>query len=88
MISRLENQLKFTPQTVLSTDLDFDTISRFIDMDCNICKEPLDSFQDAHRHYLEKHKRCAYWLCCNLLLETPFDIVDHIKYHEMIDIFQ
>lgn len=80
--------MDFRSEMVLTRDIDFENIARFINTDCNICQQPLDSFEESHKHYLEQHKRSAFWMCCKLLLDTPFDIKDHIKYHEVIDIFQ
>lgn len=88
VVKKLEQQLHFEAKTIYISDMDFDRISRFIPMECNICKEPFESFDECHEHYLNLHGRSALFNCCNLMLETPYDVLDHIKYHESIDVFK
>lgn len=88
IIKRLEDQMNFEAQTVQTSDVDYDRIARFMAMECSICKEPFKSFSESHEHYIMNHNRSAYWTCCKLLLETPYDLLDHVKYHESIDVFQ
>lgn len=59
-----------------------------MDMKCTICNDKFSSFHGAHRHYFDKHKRSAAWTCCKIDLETPYDILDHLKYHESNDDFK
>lgn len=68
--------------------MNYDRISRFITQVCGLCKHPFESFDECHEHYLVSHGRSAYWNCCNLLLETPYDLLDHVRYHESIDVFK
>lgn len=88
VIRGLEKQLKFEAVLIQFSDLDFDKVSRFIEMECSICREKFDSFNNAHEHYYDKHSRCAFWTCCKIDLDTPYDILDHIKYHESIEDFK
>lgn len=88
IVERLEEQLSFEAKVVHLADMEFDRISRFIAPECGICKEPFESFDECHEHYLTSHGRSASWNCCNLLLETPYDVLDHLKYHESIDVFK
>lgn len=69
-------------------DVEFSRFDRFIPMECNTCNLQFDSFEDYNDHYLFKHQRSAVWNCCNLVLETPYDALDHLKYHESIDHFK
>ncbi|XP_055307187.1 zinc finger protein 12-like [Sitodiplosis mosellana] len=88
VIKNLEEQLHFEAKVIYLSDMNFDRISRFLTQECGICKEPFESFDDCNEHYLTAHGRSAFWNCCNLLLETPYDLLDHIKYHESIDVFK
>lgn len=88
IIARLEEQLKFEAITVDLADIDFDRFARFIPMECVNCKCPFDTFDECHDHYLYLHNRSAVWNCCNLALETPHEALDHMKYHESIDVFK
>lgn len=54
VVKKLEQQLHFEAKTIYISDMDFDRISRFIPMKCNICKEGFESFNDCHEHYLSK----------------------------------
>lgn len=88
IVRKLEQQLKFEARTIDSFEMDFDRMARFIAMTCCICKTVFDSLDKCHEHYLVSHGRSAYWNCCNLLLDTPYDVLDHLKYHESIDVFK
>lgn len=88
VVRNLEKQLKFEATIIRFSEIDFDKVSRFVNMDCYVCDTKFESFNEAHDHYLEKHKRLAVWNCCKLDLDTPYDIIDHIKYHESIDDFK
>lgn len=57
-------------------------------MECSVCKFHFESFEEFHDHYLYLHNRPAVWNCCNLTLETPYDALDHMKYHESIEVFK
>lgn len=88
MIARLEEQLKFDATTVDLSEIDFNRFARFIPMDCTKCNLQYDSFEDYNDHFLFAHQRSAVWNCCNLVLETPYDALDHLKYHESIEHFK
>lgn len=87
-VQKLENRLKFEAKTIDSFEMDFDRMARFIGMTCCVCKLVFDSLEHCHEHYLVAHGRSAYWNCCNLLLDTPYEVLDHLKYHESIDVFK
>lgn len=88
VIKKLEQQLHFEAKVLFISEMCFDRISRFIAPECSTCKQPFESFDDCYEHYLVSHGRSAFWNCCNLLLETPYDLLDHLKYHECIDVFK
>lgn len=87
-MKRLDDQLKFEARTIDPIEMDFDRMARFIAMRCCICDAAFESLAMCHEHYLTSHGRSAYWNCCNLLLDTPYDVLDHLKYHESIDVFK
>lgn len=87
-MKKLEKQLQFDAKTISQSDMDFERISRFVSMECGTCKEEFESFDECNEHFLGVHGRSAFWNCCNLLLETPYDVLDHIRYHESIDVFK
>lgn len=88
VIAKLEGQLHFEPTTVDLAVVDFDRFARFIPMQCSECQLEFESFDEYHEHYVVQHNRSAVWNCCNLVLETPYDALDHLKYHESIDYFK
>lgn len=88
IIAKLEQQLKFEAATVNLSDTEFARFARFIPMECGECELQFESFEDYNDHYLFMHNRSAIWNCCNLVLETPYDALDHLKYHESIDHFK
>lgn len=89
IIAKLEDQLKFEAKSVDLSDTDFTRFSQFIPMECGECDElQFVSFEDYHDHFLFIHNRSALWNCCNLVLETPYDALDHLKYHESVDHFK
>ncbi|XP_031625854.1 zinc finger protein 319-like [Contarinia nasturtii] len=88
IVRKLQTQLQFTAKAIERKDMNFDRISRFVPMTCVACKESFESFEDCNEHYIVAHGRSAYWQCCNLILETPYELLDHIRYHESIDVFK
>lgn len=88
IIENLEEQLHFKAKVVYLAEMDFDRFARFMTMDCALCKYQFMSFDECYVHFLVVHKRSAFWNCCNLLLETPYDVLDHIRYHESIEDFK
>lgn len=89
-LTRLEDQLKFEAKKIDSSEMDYDRMARFMSMQCCEfdCDLEFESLEVCYEHYLEVHGRSAYWNCCNLSLDTPYDVLDHLKYHECIDVFK
>lgn len=87
---KLQQQLQFKAKAISHSDMIFDRIARFVPMSCTICKNGLKfhSIEEYNEHYLSIHGRSALYQCCNLQLETPYDLLDHIRYHESIDVFK
>lgn len=55
---------------------------------CNICAEPFSTLSESHKHYLERHKRAAYWKCCNIQLDTEHQLSNHMQYHDNENVFK
>lgn len=88
VIKALETQLQFEVIRISFDDLDFSKVSRFVNTDCKQCGTNFQTFDEIHAHFLEKHKCPATWVCCNIELESAYDIYDHVRYHESIDDFR
>lgn len=57
-------------------------IAENFDMTCDQCDEKFTTFQDARRHYKDKHNEEQGWIkCCRKKLKSPQHIRDHIKKH-------
>lgn len=85
VIKSLEKQLQFEEIRISFDDLEFGKVSRFVNTDCKLCGLKFQTFDEIHAHFLENHKCPATWVCCNVELESAYDIFDHVKYHESID---
>ena len=81
MLEELERQLK-TEEVFQTEKVDYDKIKQFMELICQICSEPFVTFDESQKHFLDCHKRAAFWKCCNLQLETDYHILDHMKYHD------
>lgn len=88
VINSLEKQLQFDVIRISFDDLDYGKVSRFVNTDCKQCETKFQTFDEIHAHFLEKHKCPATWVCCNIDLESAYDIHDHVRYHESIDDFR
>lgn len=88
IVASLNEQLKFEAKTIDLAQVEFERFARFIPMECTACKFQFDSFEEFQDHFVFIHNRSAVWNCCNLTLDTPYDALDHMKYHESIDVFK
>lgn len=57
-------------------------------MNCDICKDPLDSLLDAQNHYKDSHKQRGYLKCCNKKFSSAKMMLDHVKYHNDPDLYK
>lgn len=76
------------PET--NADAEFDhLISNFMDMFCEICKDPFETLLDVAKHYRKKHKkRAIFFKCCKRKLKLPGEVREHIQFHLNPDIFK
>lgn len=64
-------------------------IPNYMDMFCENCKHPFDTFKEACKHYTWKHKQKNVFVrCCQRRLSIPGQIRDHVQYHLNEEIFK
>lgn len=63
-------------------------ISKFMDMQCELCRQPFGTLSQASSHYRSKHqRRTATLKCCQRRIKMP-DIRDHIQHHLNPNLFK
>uniref|UniRef100_A0A1I8Q5A9 C2H2-type domain-containing protein n=1 Tax=Stomoxys calcitrans TaxID=35570 RepID=A0A1I8Q5A9_STOCA len=51
-------------------------------LECEICRQLLPSYSQMKEHFSKHHaSESCYLMCCQLRLETRYDIENHIHYH-------
>lgn len=64
-------------------------IPNYVDMFCENCKHPFDTFKEACRHYIWEHKQKSVLVkCCQRRLSIPGQIREHVQYHLNAEIFK
>lgn len=65
-----------------------DLISKYLNMNCELCNQPLATLPEARAHYRSKHdKRSVIINCCDRRLRAS-NIRDHLRYHMNPDLFK
>jgi RNase P subunit RPR2 len=52
-----------------------------IDVKCDLCNEPLQSFSQAMKHHQESHNQKGYVICCSRRFRQRSALVDHLEIH-------
>lgn len=67
----------------------FDKLApNFMDMECEVCKQPFKKLSEARKHYRVKHKQRNVWMrCCQKRMDL-YDIIEHIQHHLDPEIFR
>lgn len=67
----------------------FDKLAaNYMDMACELCKNPFKKLAEMRKHYRVKHKQRNVWMkCCQKRLDL-YDVIEHIQYHLNPQIFK
>lgn len=56
-------------------------ISKYIQLNCELCEEKFKTFSDLKHHFRIAHNIIGYVVCCNEKLFQPVHLVNHIMKH-------
>lgn len=83
-----ENELMPKKTYRRRTVFDETKILNSIDMKCDLCNEPLESFGHALIHHQEVHGQKGYLMCCSRKFRQKSALVDHLDFHANPEHFQ
>jgi hypothetical protein len=59
---------------------DDERIKSVVNMVCDICKQPLDSFSQARLHFRVEHNTIGYLVCCGRKFKQRNRLIDHVDH--------
>ncbi|XP_058976914.1 zinc finger protein 888 isoform X2 [Musca domestica] len=63
-------------------------ISACVELKCDICQNPVNTWKELREHYLIAHTRRPYIKCCNSVFEKQRQLADHLIRHKNPDKFR
>lgn len=63
-------------------------IREYFKMNCDVCGDYFETFQDIKNHFREKHQSVGYLACCGKRLKRRRALLEHISRHVNPDLFK